>query len=69
MADSLRFHPFVANDLAAAVGWYDKISVDLGNRFRRAVNARFDSIELRPESFGRVQGQFRAARVDGFHTL
>jgi hypothetical protein len=33
MAELLRYHPLVAEDLASAVKWYDKISVELGNRF------------------------------------
>ena len=59
----------VANDLAEATRWYNDISLDLGNRFRRAISSRFDSVELRPESFGRVSGELRAARVDGFPYL
>ncbi len=63
MAEPLRFHPLVADDLSAATRWYDKISVDLGNRFRRAISSRLDAIEIRPESFGRVRGELRAAHT------
>ncbi len=69
MADPLRLHPLVADDLAAATRWYDDISTDLGNRFRQAVDSRLDAVELRPESFGRVQDELRAARVAGFPYL
>jgi len=69
MANSLRFHTLVVDDLRAATKWYDDISVELGNRFRRAVNSRFDAVELRPESFGRVQNELRATRVEGFPYL
>ena len=69
MADPLRCHPFVADDIRAASNWYDEISGDLGSRFRRATDARFDAVELRPESFGRVQQEVRAARVEGFPYL
>ena len=69
MADQLRFHPFVADDLKAAVGWYDKISPSLGDRFRRSVEQRFDSIVLFPESFGIVFDKVRAARISGFPYL
>ena len=69
MADSLRFHPLVAEDLQAATKWYDDISVDLGNRFRRAVNSRFDAVESRPDLYGRVQNEIRATRVEGFPYL
>lgn len=41
MADPLRFHPLVVDDLAAAAGWYDNISSELGNRFRFSVDSRF----------------------------
>ena len=69
MADALRFHPLVADDLGAAIEWYENISVDLGNRFRRAVDARLDSIETHPESFSFVHEFLRAAIVDGFPYL
>ncbi|MCE2797714.1 MAG: type II toxin-antitoxin system RelE/ParE family toxin [Planctomyces sp.] len=55
MAEQLRFHPLVAEDLKAAVGWYDDISPGLGDRFRIAVEQRFDSIAKFPESFGIVE--------------
>jgi hypothetical protein len=65
MASELRFHPLVAMDLKAAVGWYDEISPALGDRFRASVEQRFDSISLYPESFGIVLADARAARVQG----
>lgn len=69
MADQLRFHPLVADDLKAAVGWYDEISPCLGDRFRGSVEQRFDSVALFPESFGIVFESVRAARVRGFPYL
>ena len=69
MASELRFHPLVATDLKAAVGWYDEISPALGDRFRASVEHRFDSISLYPESFGIVLADARAARVRGFPYL
>jgi len=30
MAEPLRFHPLVADDLEAAANWYDDISPELG---------------------------------------
>jgi hypothetical protein len=69
MADPLRFHPQVFEDLKAAVTWYDGISPDLGERFRAAIEQRFDSISLMPESFGIVFADTRAARVQGFPYL
>lgn len=42
MADGLRFHTEVASDLPDAIAWFEERSVGLGNRFRAAVDARFD---------------------------
>jgi len=44
MAERLRYHPRVAEDIAAAIDWYESRSVGLGERFRAAVDARFDDI-------------------------
>lgn len=66
MARARRYHPLVAGDLAAAVGYYDDISVDLGNRFRNSVRNRIETITNRPDSFGRVHEQLRAAMVEQF---
>jgi len=54
MASIVRFYPSVAVDLTAATQWYDNISLELGNRFRRAVGERFDAVQQHPESFGYV---------------
>lgn len=69
MADSTRFHPLVAEDLKAAIAWYDAIAIDLGNRFRQCVNERLDSVELFPESYGIAQGTLRVALINGFPYL
>jgi hypothetical protein len=69
MADLLRFHPLVADDLSAATEWYDSISVELGNRFRADVNSRLDAVELRPESFAIVDAPLRAARAGRYPYL
>jgi len=66
MARTRRYHPLVAQDLAAAVAYYDDISVDLGNRFRASVRDRMSTITDRPDSFGRVHEQLRVAMVDRF---
>jgi hypothetical protein len=66
MARTRHYHPLVADDLAAAVAHYDGISVDLGNRFRVSVRNRIDTVSERPESFGRIHEQLRAAMVDRF---
>lgn len=69
MAELLRFHPHVADDLRSAIEWYDRISVELGNRFRRAVDARLDDVASRPKSFGLIDEVLRAARVNKFPYL
>ena len=69
MHDSLRFHPRVVEDLRRAIAWYDKISLDLGNRFRGALNAQFDAIFTRPNGFTRAFDDVRFARVKKFPYL
>jgi mannose-6-phosphate isomerase-like protein (cupin superfamily) len=44
MAKRLRFHPRVADDIAEAIAWYEGRSAGLGERFRSAVDVRFDEI-------------------------
>lgn len=69
MSRPLRFHPLAAEDIRLASEWYDAISLDPGNRSRRAVDGRFDAVELRPELFGRVLEELRGVRVEGFPYL
>lgn len=66
MANSRRYHPLVAGDLAAAVNYYDQISIDLGNRFREAIRTRIETITYRPNSFARIDQKSHAAMVDRF---
>jgi len=69
MAEPLRFHPLVADDLEAAANWYDDISPELGIRFRAAVDSGLDAVELQPESYGVVDPPLRASRVERFPYL
>ena len=64
MARRLRYHPLVADDISAAINWYEGRSVGLGERFRWAVDARFDDIVDAAESFPRAFDDldFRFAR-------
>ena len=66
MAKTRRYHPLVADDLATAVTYYDDISIALGNRFRAAVRDRIEAVTDRPESFGRIREECRAAMLDQF---
>jgi len=51
MARRLCFHPLVADDLCAAIDWYEDRSEGLGLRFRAIIDARFDDIARMPEIF------------------
>lgn len=61
-----RYHPLFAVDLATACAYYDSIAGTLGNRFRANVRSIIQSVIERPESFGRIGGEFRGALVDRF---
>jgi hypothetical protein len=63
-----RYHPLFASDLAAACSYYDAIADTLGNRFRWNVRSIIQTVVERPESFGRVGGDFRGALVHRFPT-
>ncbi len=66
MARTRRYHPLVTDDLASAIAFYDDISVDLGNRFRASIRDRLKTITDRPDSYGRIHEQLRAAMIDRF---
>ena len=68
MAEMLRFHPLVADDLEAAANWYDNFSPELGIGFRAAIDSRLDAVELRPESFGVVDLRCALLGSSDFHT-
>jgi plasmid stabilization system protein ParE len=71
MARRLRFHPLVADDISAAIDWYESRSVGLGERFRWAVDARFDDVSASPEMFARAfdDADYRFARIPKFPYL
>jgi hypothetical protein len=71
MARRLRFHPLLADDIAAAIDWYEDRSVGLGERFRFAVDARFDDVIASPEMFPRAfdDADYRFARIPKFPYL
>jgi plasmid stabilization system protein ParE len=68
MAKTLRFHPDVSDDIAEAMNWYEGRSTGLGERFRLAVDGRFDLIADSPEIFGFAfqDLDFRFTRVPKF---
>ena len=61
-----RYHPLFAADLAVACSYYDSITGTLGNRFRGNVRSVIRTVVERPESFGRIGGEFRGAVVNRF---
>jgi hypothetical protein len=61
-----RYHPLFAVDLASACSYYDSIADTLGSRFRMHVRSSIKTVTERPESLGRIGGEFRGAVVDRF---
>jgi plasmid stabilization system protein ParE len=66
MTRARKYHPAVADDLKKATQYDDALSPDLGNRFRSAIRSRLQDIANRPESFGRVHDELRAAGARKF---
>jgi len=62
----LVFRPRVAQDLAAAYGWYEDQRAGLGEELLRAVNASFDAIQEFSQTYSPVHGQVRRAMVSRF---
>ena len=54
MNDSLRFHSQVPHDLAEAIAWYEEISPNLANRFRKTLKTAFNSVRSYPNAYGIV---------------
>ncbi len=71
MAETLRYHPRVPDDISAGIDWYEEQSLGLGERFRSAVDARFDDILGAPEMFPRAFDDLdhRFARIPKFPYL
>ncbi|WP_153555994.1 hypothetical protein [Roseimaritima sediminicola] len=61
-----RFDPDFAIDVIEATAHYDKISIDLGNRFRAALREALVSVRKRPESFGYTRRPSRGAMLAKF---
>lgn len=61
-----RYHPLFAIDLANACSHFDSIAETLGNRFRTNIRSRIQTVVQRPESFGRIGGEFRGALIGRF---
>src|SRR6056297_939990 len=61
-----RYLPLFAADLTTACSYHDSISGSLRNRFRGDVRSTIKTVIERPESFGRIGGEFRGALVARF---
>lgn len=61
-----RYHPLFAADLRDACKYYDSITETLGRRFRVHVRSTLGDVVDRPESFGRIGGEFRGALLERF---
>ena len=61
-----RYHPLFVDDLANACSYYDSITNALGDRFRVNVRSAIQAVVERPESFGRIGGEFRGALINRF---
>ena len=61
-----RYHPLFAVDLASACSHYDAIAATLGSRFRTSIRSAIQDVVERPESFGRIGGDFRGSLVHRF---
>lgn len=69
MADLVRFHPQIPDDLAAAIAWYTQISPAIANRFRVAIKGSFSRIHEQPLVYGQLFDDVRCIRVQGFPYL
>ena len=69
MASRLVYHHKVAEDIAAADAYYDKISTQLAERFKFAMVSRLNRIASHPTSFPIDVAPIRFARIDHFPYL
>ncbi len=69
MASDKRFHRLFPDDVSTATSYYDKISVNLGNRFRDRVRDKLRSVSERPQSYAYIRRPLRGAMVEGFPYL
>lgn len=63
MAGNHKFHPDFPDDLGEALGYFDKYSVETGNRMRDAIRDRIQLIVENPLIFSIVYDDIRVARL------
>jgi toxin ParE2 len=64
----MKFHILDAarKQLRGAVAYYNRIRLELGSKFKSAVNAAFDQVEMWPQGCAKVSGDVRICRIKGF---
>jgi hypothetical protein len=58
---SLRVRPEARHDILSAMTWYETRELGLGAQFLAEVDAVFERIVKRPESYAKTHGPFRRA--------
>ena len=69
MADKIRFHPSIPQELADAICRYDDISPTLGNRLRAAFRTAFANIAENPQLYSVLYDDIRIVRTKPFPYL
>lgn len=64
----LRFDPRFAEDLSAALDWYEEVSAHAADKLRMSLADRFESLKQFPESYPLFFGpdEYRGASIKGF---
>jgi len=62
----LEFHPEVKEEIQAAYDWYEARSDGLGERYLKELDAAFDAIAGRPQTFQVQSGNVRRCLVQNF---
>lgn len=69
MTYSVRYHPSVPRDIAEALMWYERVSLDLANRLRRAIASALAEMRCQPLLHGIAFDDVRVIRVRDFPYL
>ncbi len=66
MSYSIKLLPIAYNDLQEAKKWYNEKREDLGEEFKKAVNAEIEHIKRHPEHYQRIYKDLRQALLTRF---
>lgn len=69
MADRIRFHPRIPQELNDSISKYDEISPTLGNRLRCAFRTAFANIADNPQLYAVAYDDIRIVRTKPFPYL